>query len=122
MVAKIGNREGGMMEATKSVRVVLTTAASVEEAEALGCVLVGERLAACATLIPGARSIYHWEGGIERAGETLVLLKTGVDQLAALEARVKELHSYETPEFLVLGVEAGSGEYLAWLEGCLRKG
>jgi periplasmic divalent cation tolerance protein len=51
----------------------------------------------------------------------MLLIKTGADQLAALEARLHELHSYDTPEFLVLRVEAGSHPYLEWLQGSLRR-
>jgi periplasmic divalent cation tolerance protein len=110
-----------MPEATPQARIVLTTAATPEEANRLGRALVEERLAACATLIPGVRSIYHWQGQIESSTETLLLLKTGPDQLPALEARLHELHSYQTPEFLVLGVEAGSQPYLDWLQASLRQ-
>ena len=102
-------------------RIALTTAATAEDARRLGRALVEERLAACATMIPGVQSIYHWQGQVEPATETLLLLKTGPDQLAALEARLHELHSYETPEFLVLGVEAASQAYLDWLQGSLRR-
>src|ERR1019366_9002263 len=97
-----------MLEATPQARIVLTTAANPDEAARLGRTLVEERLVACATLLPGAQSIYRWKGEIESSTETLLLLKTGPDQLAALEARLHELHSYETPEFLVLSVLSGS--------------
>jgi periplasmic divalent cation tolerance protein len=103
-----------------TVRVVLTTAAHPEEAARIGRTLVEERLAACATLIPAAQSIYRWQGRIETAEETLLLLKTEADRLAALEARLTEIHSYETPEFLALPVEAASHPYLEWLHACLR--
>ena len=109
-----------MPEASPPARIVLTTAANPEEANHLGRTLVEERLAACATLIPAVQSIYHWQGQVESSTETLLLIKTGPDQLAALEARRHELHSYETPEFLVLGVETGSQPYLEWLEASLR--
>jgi len=110
-----------MPEAAPPARIVLTTAANPDEAARLGLTLVEERLAACATLIPGVQSIYHWQGQVESATETLLLLKTGPDQLDALEARLHELHSYETPEFLVLGVEAASQLYLDWLQASLRR-
>jgi periplasmic divalent cation tolerance protein len=58
---------------------------------------------------------------VESAAETMLVIKTGADQLVALEARLRELHSYETPEFLVLRVEAGSHAYLEWLAGSLRR-
>jgi periplasmic divalent cation tolerance protein len=110
-----------MLESSSTARIVMTTAASSEEAARLGRTLVEERLAACATLLPAANSIYHWKDQIESSVECLLLLKTAADRLTALEARLNELHSYETPEFLVLAVEAGSQAYLAWLEASLRE-
>lgn len=109
-----------MLESTATARIVMTTAASPEEASRLGRALVEERLAACATLLPAVESIYHWEGQIESSTECLLLLKTASECLPALEARLHELHSYQTPEFLVLAVESGSHPYLAWLQGSLR--
>ena len=109
-----------MLASTPSARIVVTTAASREEAARLAHTLVEERLAACVTLLPGAHSIYRWEGRIEAADECLLWLKTSSVRLAALEARLHELHRYQTPEFLVLTVEAGSSAYLAWLAGCLH--
>ena len=110
-----------MPETIPQVRVVLTTAANPEEAARLGRTLVEERLAACATVVPGVQSIYRWLGEVETAGETLLLLKTGPEQLAALETRLHDLHSYETPEFLVLRVESGSPTYVEWLHASLRR-
>lgn len=110
-----------MPETTPPVRIVLTTTANPEEAARLGRALVEERLAACATLIPAVQSIYRWQGAVESATETLLLIKTGAEQLAALEARLHELHSYETPEFLVLDVDAASHAYLEWLQTSLRQ-
>lgn len=109
-----------MPEATPHVRIVLTTAADHNEAARLAHTLVEERLAACATLIPGVESIYRWQGEIETAHETLIQFKTGPEQLAALEARLQELHTYQTPEVLVLAVECGSRAYLDWLQSSLR--
>lgn len=110
-----------MLEATSFARIVLTTAANAEEAARLGRTLVEDRLAACATLLPAAHSIYHWQSQIETSDECVLLLKTVAGRLAALEARLHDLHSYETPEFLVLPVEAGSHAYLAWLQASLRE-
>jgi len=110
-----------MLESTSSARIVMTTVASPDEATILGGALVEERLAACASLLPGVESIYRWKGQIETSSECLLLLKTAEEKLPALEARLHELHSYETPEFLVLAVEAGSHPYLAWLHASLRE-
>ena len=108
-----------MLESTSSARIVLTTAAHSDEANRMARTLVEEQLAACATLFPAVESIYRWKGKTETSVETMLLLKTGAGQLAALEARLHQLHSYETPEFLVLSVEAGSQAYLAWMSSGL---
>lgn len=110
-----------MPVAAHHARIVLTTAASRDEAERIGRTLVEEHLAACATILPSATSIYRWEGNIESTSEALLLLKTETTRLDDLERRLNALHSYTTPEFLVLNVEAGSPAYLAWLADCLRE-
>ena len=110
-----------MPDAPPPVRIVLTTAATIEEARTLGHILIEERLVACATLIPAVESIFQWQGKIESTIESVLLLKTGPDQLPALEDRLHELHTYQTPEFLVLNVEAGSHPYLEWLQSALRR-
>ena len=110
-----------MPEATPSARIVLTTADNPREATRLARTLVEEGLVACATLIPAVQSIYQWKGEIQLSTETMLLLKTAPDQLAALEARLLALHTYQTPEFLVLPVESGSQTYLEWLHSSLRQ-
>jgi periplasmic divalent cation tolerance protein len=110
-----------MPETAPPARIVLTTTANREEAAELGRALVEERLAACATLIPAAHSIYRWQGEVESSTETLLLIKTGAAQIPALEARLRELHSYQTPEFLVLKVDGASQSYLDWLQESLRQ-
>lgn len=109
-----------MAESSTQARVALTTFGSREEAERVGRRVVEEGLAACATVIGGVRSIYRWQGEVECAEESLVLLKSTAEGLAALEARLVELHSYETPEFLALAVESGSAAYLEWLQAAVR--
>jgi periplasmic divalent cation tolerance protein len=110
-----------MPEAMPPARIVLTTVANPEEAARLGGALVEERLAACVTMIPCAQSIYRWKGKVESSAETLLLIKTGPEQLAALEARLHELHSYQTPEFLILAIDAASRPYLEWMQESLRR-
>ena len=100
------------------IRLVLTTFASPEDAENVIRVLVEERLVACGTLLPGARSIYRWKDKIEDAVETVVFLKTTTERLPDLTRRLKELHPYETPEMITLDPEAVSGEYAAWVKEC----
>lgn len=85
------------------------------EAEALAGRIVEERLAACVTIVPGAWSVYRWEGKIERAEEALLVIKTASARVAALTQRVLALHSYDCPEVIALPLEAGSPAYLRWL-------
>jgi periplasmic divalent cation tolerance protein len=110
-----------MLDSQPPLHLVLTTASNPDEAARIGRKLVEERLAACATLVPGAESIYHWRDKIEHASETLLLLKTGSEQLEALEIRLHQLHTYQTPEFMVLSADAASRSYMDWLQTSLRK-
>ena len=102
-------------------KLVLTTCGSIEEGRTIGRALVEKKLAACVNIVPQIESVYRWQGKVEDSTETMLLIKTGAEQLAALEARILALHSYETPEFLVLGVDAGSAGYLDWLMASLSK-
>ena len=109
-----------MSEAQQSARIVLTTAGSPEEARRIARTLVEERLAACTSIVPAVESIYRWKGEVESATEALLLIKTSAEMIEPLKARLHALHSYETPEFLVLPVDSGSAAYLDWLFSCLR--
>ena len=84
-------------------------------AERLATALVEERLVACATLLPAARSIYRWQGAIEQADEVLLLLKTTHARYPALEARLPALHPYELPELVAVESTAGLPAYLQWV-------
>jgi periplasmic divalent cation tolerance protein len=95
--------------------VVYCTAASAEEAERIAEALVGERLAACCTLLPGVTSIYRWKGDVQREKECLLLIKSDRRLFERLEQRIRELHSYEVPEIIAVPVTAGSESYLAWM-------
>lgn len=95
--------------------VVLITAGSREEAVRLADLLVVARLAACVQILPEIESVYHWEGKVERAPETLLFAKTTRSAFPALEAAVRALHSYQTPEIVALDITAGSAPYLDWL-------
>jgi periplasmic divalent cation tolerance protein len=95
--------------------VVLTTLGSEADARALVTALVAARLVACGTLLPGARSIYRWEGRMTEEAEVVVLLKTDASRWEALCAAVRERHPYQVPELLALPVERGLDRYLSWL-------
>jgi periplasmic divalent cation tolerance protein len=103
------------MSSTHDVRLVLTTIGSETDAIALARTLVDEHLAACVNVLPAMVSIYRWKGSVEQDKEHQVLLKTAADRLPALEARLRQLHPYELPEFLVLDLAGGGAAYLAWV-------
>ncbi len=95
--------------------VVLTTLGDAEAARALVAALVQARLIACGTLLPGATSIYRWEGELTEESEVVVLLKTDVAKWESLCAAVRAQHPYEVPELLALPVTRGLDLYLSWL-------
>ncbi len=94
---------------------VYMTAGSREEAERIGRALVEERLAACANLFGGMTSIYRWNGAIETADEVVLIAKTRADLFERLEARVRELHSYDTPCILEIPLGRGHVPFLDWI-------
>ena len=99
---------------------VYMTASSAEEAERIAVALVGERLAACVNILGGIRSVYRWQGQVERQSEILLLAKTTAGKFADLEREVRALHSYETPEIVAVPIVAGSTPYLTWLAESLQ--
>jgi len=94
---------------------VLTTLPGADAAAELAKALVGEKLAACANILPALRSIYRWQGKIQDDNEVLVLLKTRRSLYGKLEARILELHPYDVPEVLAFDVAQGQKAYLEWL-------
>ncbi len=103
------------------VLLVLTTVPDDAGAEPLARALVEERLAACVHLHAPMTSIYRWKGDVARDTERQVVVKTTRDRLAALEARLKALHSYELPEFVVIAADGGSAAYLEWVSAETRQ-
>lgn len=101
-------------------RLILSTAGSREEAERIAEALVERRLAACVNVVGPIRSIYRWQGTMERAEEFLLLIKSMAAQIAAVAAALKELHSYEVPECIEVPITAGSEAYLAWIAENVR--
>jgi periplasmic divalent cation tolerance protein len=101
--------------------VVLVTAPDLKAARRLADALVGERLAACVTAVPGAASTYRWKGKVERAREVVLMIKTRASLAKRLERRVRELHPYDVPEILALPVGSGEARYLRWIVESTRR-
>jgi periplasmic divalent cation tolerance protein len=100
---------------SSSAVLVLTTWPADKDAGPFARQLVDERLAACVNLLPAMRSIYRWEGAIQEEPERQVVIKTTTGRLDALIARLKALHPYEVPECLMVPVQGGGADYLAWV-------
>ena len=95
--------------------VVLTTVSSDDEAVKLVRALLDKRLIACGTLLPGARSLYRWQGKVADERETVLLLKTRSARVEELQQAFRDLHPYKVPEFLVLSVDSGLEKYIEWI-------
>jgi periplasmic divalent cation tolerance protein len=95
--------------------VLYVTVPNGEEAQHIAESLVSERLAACVNIIDGIRSVYWWQGEVHRDSELLMIIKSTKERYEALEERIKQLHSYSTPEVIALSIECGSSDYLKWL-------
>jgi periplasmic divalent cation tolerance protein len=104
-----------MSPSEPEIRVVFVTAPDADAGGRIARALVEERLAACVSQVPGVRSTYRWQGGVQQDDEVLLVIKTRADRLGALAARVRALHPYELPEVLALPAAGGSADYLEWV-------
>jgi periplasmic divalent cation tolerance protein len=108
------------VSSSAEVVLVLTTIGVGVGAAALARTLVGERLAACVNIGAPMTSVYRWKGAVADDREQPMVIKTTGDRLAALEARLRALHPYELPEFLVVSASGGSTSYLEWVRDSVR--
>lgn len=96
--------------------IVLSTCPSPEEAKRIARGLVEERLAACVNLVPGAVSVYHWQGNVCEENEVMLVVKSRRHLLGRLQERLATMHSYEVPEAIAIPVVDGLPAYLEWLD------
>ena len=94
---------------------VLTTLPADADAAGFARTLVEERLAACVNLFAPMESVYRWEGELQLEAERQILMKTTRDRVVALWERLRELHPYDVPEFVVLPIVDGNDAYLRWI-------
>jgi periplasmic divalent cation tolerance protein len=105
------------VKAGGEVRIVLVTCGNLAEARRIARRVVQKRLAACVNIALGpVESVYRWKNKVDTSRERLLVIKTTASRLAWLEQEVARMHSYDVPEFVVLTVSAGSGEYLTWIK------
>ena len=99
-----------------SILIVHCSCSADGSAETIAKALVEERLAACVSVLPGARSTFRWEGETHTDAEVLMLIKTTQKRYAAMAERLLELHPYELPEIIAVDVSAAHAPYAAWVE------
>lgn len=104
------------MQASHTHRMVMVTVPDLAVGRRIAGAVLESRSAACVNIVPGLESHYRWQGRLECSQELLLILKTTLGQLDALERVVRSQHPYDTPEFLVLPIEGGSRRYLDWIE------
>ncbi len=94
---------------------VISTLPDRDAAEKMAYFLIEQQLAACVNILPGVTSVYRWQGKVESANETILLIKTTMARYPALEAAIKAQHPYELPEIVAVPINAGLPAYLAWV-------
>ena len=102
--------------------VVFMTASSAEEAEKIAQGLVNQKLAACVNVFPAIKSFYWWEGKVCKDDELFLIAKIKTELYSEVEKAVKEMHSYDVPEIILLPIEEGSKAYLDWVTKVTGKG
>lgn len=95
---------------------IYVTAKDADEAKSIARTVVEERLAACANMLGAVQSIYWWKGKLCEDHEVSLILKTSKDRKSELIARIRELHSYETPCIVCLPITDGNPDFLQWIE------
>ena len=111
-MAETDTKGGGMFA---EPRLVYITATDAEEATKIARALVEERLAACANIFDPMKSVFRWEGEIQEGPETVLIVKTTADRVAALTDRVMTLHSYDCPCVAAIPIDAGNPAFLDWI-------
>ena len=100
--------------------VVLVSTRTLKEARKIALALVKDELAACVNLSGPLESVYQWQGRVERSRERLLLIKTSRDAFPQVQAAIRKLHSYVTPEMICLPIVDGSHDYLDWLTQSIK--
>jgi periplasmic divalent cation tolerance protein len=100
---------------------VLVTTNNKPEAEKISQTLLEKKLIACANIISPISSCFLWQGKIDKATESLIIMKSRTDLFPELSQQIKSLHSYEIPEILALPIVLGSTDYITWMQSVLKQ-
>jgi len=96
--------------------VILITVKNVRQASRITSKLLEAKLIACANIIKGVRSIFWWQGKVDKADEVLLILKSKKSCMSKIVKKVKKLHSYDVPEIIALPIIDGNKDYLNWIK------
>lgn len=105
-----------------SAILVLSTASSEKEAMTIAQALIDQELAACVNVVPAIRSLYRWKGKIWNEVENMMFIKTTADLFEDVKKTIKEIHSYELPEVLMVRIDDGEKNVLNWIGSSVRGG
>ena len=105
---------------TAEYLLVLCTCPDEASAAAIATALVEERLAACVSRLGTLKSLYRWQARVESADEILLQIKTRSGLFEELEAEIRRLHPYDTPEIIGIPVLVGAGDYLDWIRSATK--
>jgi len=95
--------------------IIYSTTGNIEESRKIARILVEEKLVACVNIIPKIDSVYRWKGKIEEDNESVILAKTKDENVKKTIQRIREIHSYETPDIVALKIDKGLKKYLDWI-------
>lgn len=102
--------------------VIIITTSTKQEAQRIVNNLLTKKLIACGNIIGPIYSSYWWKDEIEQNEEFLILAKSKKSLYKKVEKKILQLHSYETPEILVLPIVEGSRSYLDWILNSVNSG
>ncbi len=103
------------MEQTNYIVVFITTN-TTGEAQQIARLLLEQRQAACINIIPEVDSRFWWEGKLDSAQESLLVIKTKASLLPEIIRSVKGVHSNTVPEIIALPIVGGNQDYLDWID------
>ena len=105
--------------ASSEFKLCLTTVGDESTARQIAKSLLQQKLVACVNISAKSLSLYHWQGDIAEDHEFLLQMKTNAQKIQDLEHKLKGLHPYEVPEFIVLDIVDGATDYLSWINSSL---
>lgn len=108
------------MEKNDKLKIVFVTTNHYENATMIAKNIISEQIAACCTIIPNATSYFLWNDKMNIQNEYILIIKTLENQIDELESRVKELHEYDVPEFIVVSSDSVNSEYFDWINKVLN--